>query len=252
MILLKSPSEVEAMRRPGEIVGGAHRKVREFVRPGVTTAEIDQVVEDYIRAEGGEPAFKGYRGYPASVCASVNEEVVHGIPGDRALKEGDIVGVDIGVKAGGFYGDAAQTLPVGGISPAVEKLLKVTREALYRGIDEARIGRRVGDVSHAVQTFVEAAGFSVVRSLVGHGIGRSMHEDPQVPNFGKPGKGPELKAGMVLAIEPMVNAGTFEVEVLEDEWTVVTRDGMPSAHFEHSVAITEDGPIILTNGAVPE
>jgi methionyl aminopeptidase len=252
MILLKSPREVDEMRLPGTIVAGAHAVVREMVRPGVTTGEIDRAVEAYIRERGGTPAFKGYRGYPASVCASVNEEVVHGIPGDRVLEEGDIVGVDIGVKAGGFFGDAAQTLPVGEISAEVRNLLRVTREALYLGIEQAHPGRRIGDLSHAVQTHVESAGYSVVRSLVGHGIGRSMHEEPQVPNFGKPGKGPELKAGMVLAIEPMVNAGTHDVEVLEDEWTVVTRDGKPSAHFEHSVAITEDGPVILTEGAVPE
>ncbi len=252
MILLKSPHEVEKMRLPGEIVGGAHRKARELVAPGVSTAEIDRIVEGYIREKGGEPAFKGYRGYPASVCVSVNEEVVHGIPGERVLQDGDIVGVDIGVQAGGFYGDAAQTIPVGKVSAKIEELLRVTREALYLGIDQARPGNRIGDVSHAVQSHVESSGYSVVRSLVGHGIGRSMHEDPQVPNFGKAGKGPELKAGMVLAIEPMVNAGTHEVDVLDDEWTVVTRDGEPSAHFEHSVAITEDGPVILTNGAVPE
>jgi methionyl aminopeptidase len=250
MILLKSPREVQEMQRPGEIVGGAHRRVREVVQPGVTTGEVDELVEQYIREEGGKPAFKGYRGFPASICISVNQEVVHGIPGDRVLQEGDIVGVDIGVQALGFYADAAQTLPVGNVSEAGEQLLQVTREALYGGIAEAREGNRVGDVSHAVQTLVESHGFSVVRSLVGHGIGRSMHEDPQVPNFGKPGEGPELKAGMVLAIEPMVNAGGFEIEVLSDEWTVVTRDGSLSAHFEHSVAITENGPVILTDGSI--
>jgi methionyl aminopeptidase len=180
----------------------------------------------------------------------VNEEVVHGIPGSRILEEGDIVGVDIGVQALGFYADAAQTVPVGNVSGDAERLLRVTREALYAGIEKARPGNRVGDVSHTVQSRVEENGFSVVRSLVGHGIGRSMHEDPQVPNFGKPGEGPELKSGMVLAIEPMVNAGAFDVEVLSDEWTVVTRDGSLSAHFEHSVAITDDGPVILTDGAI--
>lgn len=251
MILLKSPAEVDKMRRPGEIVGGAHRLVRERIRAGMTTAELDQLVEEYIRSQGGVPAFKGYRGYPASVCASVNDEVVHGIPGSRVLQDGDIVGVDIGVKAGGFYSDAAQTIPVGTISAEARRLLDVTREALHRGIEQARVGNRVGDVSHAVQTCVEKAGFSVVRSLVGHGIGRSMHEDPQVPNFGSPGKGPELKAGMALAIEPMVNVGGREVEVLEDAWTVVTADGSLSAHFEHTVAILDDGPEILTEGAVP-
>jgi methionyl aminopeptidase len=250
MILLKSPAEVQEMRRPGEIVGGAHRKVREALKAGITTREVDDIVETFIRDEGGKPAFKGYRGFPASICISVNEEVVHGIPGSRILEEGDIVGVDIGVQALGFYADAAQTVPVGNVSGDAERLLRVTREALYAGIEKARPGNRVGDVSHAVQSRVEENGFSVVRSLVGHGIGRSMHEDPQVPNFGKPGEGPELKSGMVLAIEPMVNAGAFDVEVLSDEWTVVTRDGSLSAHFEHSVAITDDGPVILTDGAI--
>jgi len=251
LILLKSPKEVLQMQHPGEIVGGAHRKVREALRPGMTTADLDRLVEEYILSRGGRPAFKGYRGFPASVCASVNDEVVHGIPGDRVLEEGDIVGVDIGVQAGGFYSDAAQTLPVGEPSEEARRLLEVTREALYAGIGKARAGSRIGDVSWAVQERVERAGYSVVRTLVGHGIGRSMHEDPQVPNFGEPGRGPVLKPGMALAIEPMVNAGGPEVEVLADKWTVVTRDGSLSAHFEHTVAVTEEGPMILTEGAVP-
>ena len=251
MILLKSPAEVREMEAPAEIVAGAHRKVREIVKAGMTTQEIDRVVEAYIREHGGTPAFKGYRGFPASVCASVNEQVVHGIPGDRVLNEGDIIGVDIGVKSGGFYSDSAQTLAVGRISPEAERLLAVTRSALYAGIAQVRPGNRVGDVSWAVQSFVENAGFSVVRSLVGHGIGRSMHEDPQVPNFGKPGQGPELKPGMAIAIEPMVNAGGWEVDQLDDGWTVVTSDGSWSAHFEHTVAVTEDGAVILTEGAFP-
>ena len=252
MILLKSPDEVVRMRVPEEIVGAAHRKVREIIRPGITTRDLDELVERYIREQGATPAFKGYRGYPASVCVSVNDEVVHGIPGSRRLEDGDVVGVDIGVKAGGFYSDAAQTIAVGTVSKEARKLLRVTREALLKGIRQARVGNRVGDVSHAIQTHVEDAGFSVVRSLVGHGIGRSMHEDPQIPNFGPPGKGPELKAGMAIAIEPMVNAGGREVEVLDDAWTVVTADGSLSAHFEHTVAILDDGPEILTHGAVPE
>lgn len=252
MILLKSPKEVVQMQHPGEIVGGAHRKVREAIHPGMTTAQIDRLVEEYIQERGGKPAFKGYRGFPASVCASVNDEVVHGIPGERALEEGDIVGVDIGVKAGGFYSDAAQTISVGEPSEETRRLLQVTRGALFAGIAQAQAGNRVGDVSAAVQAFVEAAGFSVVRTLVGHGIGRSMHEDPQVPNFGEPGQGPLLKSGMALAIEPMVNAGEPDVEVLPDKWTVVTRDGSLSAHFEHTVAITDEGPMILTEGTVPE
>ena len=239
------------MAAPGKITAGAHRKAREAVRPGVSTREIDRIVEAYIREQGGSPAFKGYRGFPASICTSVNEAVVHGIPGDLVLQEGDIVGVDIGVKSGGFYSDAAQTVPVGRISREAERLLAVTRGALYAGISAVVPGHRIGDVSWAIQGFVERAGFSVVRSLVGHGIGRAMHEEPQVPNFGKPGQGPELKPGMALAIEPMVNAGGYEVEVLDDAWTVVTSDGSLSAHFEHTVVITEDGPLILTEGAFP-
>ncbi len=252
MILLKTDAEVAEMRVAGEIVAGAHKRVREFLKPGVTTGEIDREIEAFIRERGGEPAFKGYRGYPASSCLSVNDEVVHGIPGKKALRQGDIIGVDIGVKAGGFYADAAQTLPVGTIDSEAARLLRVTKEALYLGIDRARAGNRLGDVSHAIQMHVESAGMSVVRSLVGHGIGRSMHEDPQVPNYGRPGEGAVLKAGMVLAIEPMVNAGTHEVEILDDKWTVVTADGSLSAHFEHSVAVTEAGPAILTEGSVPE
>ena len=250
MILLKSQDEVRTMARPNEIVAGAHQRVREALRPGLTTGELDRLVEDFIRGQGGVPAFKGYRGFPASVCASVNEEVVHGIPGSRVLEVGEIIGVDIGVKARGFYGDAAQTLAVGEPSAEAEDLMKVTREALYAGIEQVRVGGRVGDISFAVQSHVEKAGYSVVRSLVGHGIGRSMHEDPQVPNFGSRGKGPELKPGMAIAIEPMVNAGGPDVDVLDDQWTVVTRDGSLSAHFEHTVVVTEDGPVILTDGAV--
>jgi methionyl aminopeptidase len=240
------------MRAAGEIVAGAHKRVREFLKPGVTTAELDREIESTIRDMGGVPAFKGYRGYPAASCLSVNEEVVHGIPGRRVLREGDIIGVDIGVKADGFYADAAQTLPVGGIAAEAARLLRVTKEALYLGIERARAGNRLGDVSHAIQSHVESAGLSVVRSLVGHGIGRSMHEDPQVPNYGRAGEGALLKAGMVLAIEPMVNAGTHEVEILDDKWTVVTADGTLSAHFEHSVAVTESGPSILTEGSIPD
>jgi methionyl aminopeptidase len=250
VILLKSRGEIDQMRRPGEIVAGAHQRVRELVCPGMTTGEIDRAVEEFIRDAGGNPAFKGYRGFPAAACVSVNDEVVHGIPGRRALAEGDIVGVDIGVLCGGFYGDAAQTLPVGRISPEAERLLAVTCDALYAGIEQARVGNRVGDISHAIQVVVEAAGFSVVRDLVGHGIGRSMHEEPQVPNFGRAGVGPRLQAGMTLALEPMVNAGDYAVEVMTDQWTWVTKDGSLSAHFEHSVAVTEDGPVILTEGTI--
>lgn len=246
MIVLKSPEEIAVMRRAGRIVAECHARLREWVKPGVTTGQLNDKVDELIRRLGGLPSFKGYRGYPASICTSVNDEVVHGIPGPRRLAEGDIVGIDIGACVDGFHGDAAYTYPVGQVDPEVERLLQVTEEALYRGIEAARVGGRLSDISHAIQTHVEAAGFSVVRDLVGHGIGRQMHEDPQVPNYGPPGRGVRLRPGMTLAIEPMVNAGTHYVKVLEDQWTVVTVDGKPSAHFEHTVALTPDGVEILT------
>lgn len=224
----------------------ALQRLKEAIRPGVTTGELDRLAEDFIRRHGGMPAFKGYRGYPASLCVSVNEEVVHGIPGDRKLREGDIVSLDLGVVMEGYYGDAAITVPVGEISEEARRLLKVTEEALYKGIEQARPGKRLSDISYAIQKHVEGAGFSVVRDFVGHGIGRELHEDPQVPNFGPPNQGPRLQPGMVLAIEPMVNTGTWKVRILENQWTVVTEDGGLSAHFEHTVAITEKGPEILT------
>lgn len=222
--------------------------LRREVRPGVTTAELDRLAETFIRDHGARPAFKGYRGFPATICPAVNEEVVHGIPGARRLKEGDIVGIDVGVERDGFYGDAAITVPVGEVSPRAAELLRVTREALLEGIAQARPGRRVGDISHAIQSHAERHGFSVVTQLVGHGIGREMHEEPQVPNYGPPGRGPKLMAGQVLAIEPMVNAGGAEVVTQADGWTVVTKDGSLSAHFEHTVAIGPDGPEILSEG----
>lgn len=246
MIVLKSPEEIAVMRRAGRIVAECHARLREWVKPGVTTGQLNDKVDELIRRLGGLPSFKGYRGYPASICTSVNDEVVHGIPGPRRLAEGDIVGIDIGACVDGFHGDAAYTYPVGQVDPEVERLLQVTEEALYRGIEAARVGGRLSDISHAIQTHVEAAGFSVVRDLVGHGIGRQMHEDPQVPNYGPPGRGVRLRPGITLAIEPMVNAGTHHVKVLEDQWTVVTVDGKPSAHFEHTVALTPDGVEILT------
>lgn len=218
-----------------------------MVEPGKTTEELNEVAEKLIQEWGAVPAFKGYRGFPKSICASINEEVVHGIPSlSRKLNIGDIVSIDVGIYKCGYYGDSAVTIPVGEISPSAKKLLQVTQEALRRGIDRARVGYRLFDISYAVQSYVEKEGFSVVRDFVGHGIGKEMHEDPQVPNFGEPGRGLRLKAGMVLAIEPMVNAGGPEVMVLPDRWTVVTRDGSLSAHFEHTVAITEEGPQILT------
>lgn len=246
MIVLKSARELKAMRKAGRVVAGALELMRRTVRPGIPTGELDRLAEEYILGSGARPAFKGYRGFPASICTSVNDEVVHGIPGRRVLQEGDIVSIDIGATFDGYYGDAAITLPVGRINPDAEKLLRVTEESLYEGIRMAYPGRRLSDISHAVQTHVEAHGFSVVREYVGHGIGSSMHEDPQIPNFGPPGVGVTLKSGMTLAIEPMVNAGAFEVIIMGDDWTVKTQDGSLSAHFEHTIAITETGPEILT------
>lgn len=246
MIELKNPSQIAIMRKAGKIVADTLELMRENVRPGVTTGELDRIAEEYIRKCGAIPAFKGYNGFPASLCTSVNEEVVHGFPGLRTLQSGDIISIDCGAIYDGYVGDAAITLPVGEISDEKKKLLQVTEESLYKGIAQAVLGNRLYDISHAIQTHVEAHGLSVVRDYVGHGIGRAMHEDPQVPNYGKPGRGPRLAIGMVLAIEPMVNLGTYEVKVLDDHWTVVTKDGKASAHFEHTVAITENGPEILT------
>jgi methionyl aminopeptidase len=221
--------------------------MRREVRAGVTTIELDRMAEEFIRSHGGRPSFKGYRGFPASICSSVNDEVVHGIPGPRELREGDIVGIDVGVELEGYHGDAAWTFAVGEISQEAQRLLEVTREALALGIAQARPGGRIGDISHAVQTHVEAAGLSVVRELVGHGIGREMHEEPQVPNYGPPGRGPRLMVGQVLAIEPMVNIGGAEVVTGSDGWTIATRDGSLSAHFEHTVAVGATGPVILSD-----
>lgn len=246
MIILKTAEEIAVLREAGRIVARCLEILAEAIRPGITTGELDAIAEAFIRKSGGIPTFKGYFGYPASICTSPNDVVVHGIPGPRVLKDGDIVSIDVGVTYKGFVGDAAYTWPVGRVSEAARKLLRVTEEALHAGIAQARPGNRLGDISHAVQAHVEAHGFSVVRDYVGHGVGRRMHEEPQVPNFGPPGKGPVLAAGMVLAIEPMVNAGGHEVFTDRDNWTVRTRDGKLSAHFEHSVAITEDGPEILT------
>ena len=231
----------------GQIVAGALKEVEKAVRPGVATSELDRTAEEYILKHQAKPAFKGYHGFPAATCTSVNEEVVHGIPSRlRQLNTGDIISVDIGAIINDYVGDAAVTLPVGEIDAEADRLLDVTREALDRGIEKAIVGNRLTDISHAIQTYAENNGFSVVRDFVGHGIGRNMHEEPQVPNYGMPGHGPRLKAGMVLAIEPMVNMGVYEVETLLDNWTVVTKDRKKSAHFEHTVAITEKGPWILT------
>ncbi|MDD4857709.1 MAG: type I methionyl aminopeptidase [Candidatus Krumholzibacteria bacterium] len=246
MIAIRSQPEMDLIRRSGEILVECFATIEALLRPGVTTGELDRVVEEFIRRRGGVPAFKGYQGYPASTCTSVNEQVVHGIPGPRVLEEGDIVGIDIGVARNGYYADASRTYAIGAVSGEARRLMDVTREALDRGIDKVRVGNHLSDVSHEIQRHAEANGFSVVRTLVGHGIGREMHEDPQVPNFGLPGRGPVLVHGMVLAIEPMVNEGSCEVLTLKDKWTFVTVDGKLSAHFEDTVAVTKDGPVIMT------
>lgn len=246
MIILKSPEEIEMIAQSCLIVAKTIDAIKGVVKPGVTTEEIDSFADAYIRANNAVPAFKGYRGYPASICTSVNNEVIHGIPSNRVLKEGDILGVDLGVYKDGFYGDAAYTFPVGKIHPDVERLLKVTEESLYMGIENARADNRVSDISYSIQRHVESNGFSVVKAFVGHGIGRGLHEEPQIPNFGLPGRGPRLRPGMTLAIEPMVNEGGCEVLILDDGWTAVTMDGKLSAHFEHTVLVTSDKPRILT------
>lgn len=248
MIVLKSAREIALMRRAGHILAGVVERLRASVRSGMSTLDIDEDVEAYIHREGAAPAFKGYRGFPATVCVSINEEVVHGIPSPRRkIHEGDIVGLDLGCIVEGYYADCAFTLPVGPVPADVQKLLDVTRESLDRAIQECRPERRLSDVSHAVQSHVEAHGFSIVRAFVGHGIGRALHEEPQIPNFGDPGRGPQLRAGMVLAIEPMVTMGSWEVRILDDGWTAVTQDGSLAAHFEHTVAVTENGPEVLTS-----
>jgi methionyl aminopeptidase len=244
---LRDRDEVEAIRAAAQLVARTLQLMRREVRAGVTTIDLDRLAEEFIRSHGGRPSFKGYRGFPASICASVNDQVVHGIPGPRALREGDIIGIDVGVELEGFHGDAAWTFPVGAVSEEATRLLQVTREALAKGIEQARPGARIGDISHAVQSHVEAAGFSVVRELVGHGIGREMHEEPQVPNYGQPGRGPKLMMGQVLAIEPMVNIGGPDVVTGSDGWTIATKDGSLSAHFEHTVAVDARGPVILSD-----
>lgn len=248
-IFLKTAEEIELMRKANFIVAKVLGQLRETIKPGVTTFQLDKISEQTCHDLGGVPAFKGYYGYPASLCASINEEVVHGIPSrKRVLREGDIVSLDFGAIYQGFYGDAAITVPVGTVSERTRELLKITEEALQKGIEQAQVGKRVADISKAVQTYVETAGFSVVRQYVGHGVGAHLHEEPEVPNYvdGLGKTSPRLKKGMVIAIEPMVNMGTHKVRILEDQWTVVTQDRKPSAHFEHSVAITENGPQILS------
>jgi methionyl aminopeptidase len=247
MVQLKSHAEIDIMRRANVIVAEVLQAISEDIQPGVTTADLDEKAERIIRKKGGVPAFKGYGGFPATLCTSINEEVVHGIPSkDRALKDGDIIGVDCGVCLEGFFGDSAVTFAVGKISEDAARLMKVTDEALQKAIEKAKVGNRLSDISHAVQSHVEPQGYSVVKSFVGHGIGKSLHENPQIPNFGPPGKGIRLKAGMVFAIEPMINSGSSDVVVLSDGWTAKTSDESLSAHFEHSVAITDSGPYVLS------
>ncbi len=248
MINIRTGREIDLIRQSSRILAGALRLAASRIAPGVITADLDEEIGAYIRAQGAIPAFKGYNGYPANTCISIDEQVVHGIPGQRALQSGEIVSVDVGVLWNGYCSDAARTFRVDVISAEKERLLTYTKQSLYKGIDQAREGNRLSDIGHAVQSHVEAAGFSVVRDLVGHGIGQAMHEEPQIPNYGPPHQGPRLKAGMVFAIEPMINAGTWRVRTLPDQWTVVTEDGKPSAHFEHTVVITKGDPEILTEG----
>jgi methionyl aminopeptidase len=246
MIVCKSPAELERMKAANQLVAEVLAALREAVRPGVTTGDLDAMAESHIRAGGGEPAFKGYHGFPATICASVNEEVIHGIPSQRELVEGDVISIDLGAVLDGFYGDSAITVPVGRVSERAAELLQVTEESLHRAIAQVKVGARISDLGHAVQQHVEQHGFSVVREFVGHGIGSRLHEDPQIPNYGVPGRGPRLAEGMVLAIEPMVNMGEPAVRVLGDRWTAVTKDGQLSAHFEHTVAVTKAGALVLT------
>lgn len=250
MVILKTREEIEKLRVSNQIVAEVLENLKGLIQPGITTKELDRYAEEMTLKKGGKPAFKGYMGYPSSLCVSVNSEVVHGIPSDRVLKDGDIVSLDFGTYYQGYYGDSAVTLPVGDISENAKRLIAITNEALYKGIAEARTDNRLGDISAAVQKHVESAEFSVVRDFVGHGIGQKLHEEPQIPNFGIRGRGIALKAGMVFAIEPMVNEGSYHVKVMKDGWTVITSDGSLSAHFEHTIAVTKNGPEILS--IVPE
>lgn len=246
MIIIKNNKEIDLMRSAGKIVAETLLLVEEKVRPGITTAEIDRIAEEFITKHGAKPSFKGLYGFPASLCISVNEQVVHGIPGGYVLKDGDIISVDCGANINGFHGDAARTFGVGNISEEAERLINVTKESFFKGIEYAKVGNRLTDISHEIQNYVEASGFSVVRDFVGHGIGRVVHEDPEVPNYGRPGRGPKLVQGMALAIEPMVNVGNYKVKTLSNDWTVVTSDGSLSAHYENTIVILPDGPEILT------
>ncbi len=248
MIYIRSEEEIKKIAESNRINYQALMMLKDYIKPGISTKQLDNLAEDYIRSMDAEPAFKGYKGFPATICASTNSEIVHGIPSkDRVLKQGDIISIDVGVKKNQYYGDAAYTYTVGEVNGEIQKLLETTQQSLYKGIKEAVAGNNLSDISNAVQTHVESNGFSVVRDLVGHGIGRKLHEDPEVPNFGEPGRGPKLKKGMCLAIEPMVNVGDFRIKTLDDKWTVVTQDGSLSAHFEHTITITDNGPLILAD-----
>ena len=249
MIVCKSPAEIEKMRVASLLVSDVLAELATMARPGISTLDLDAAAERMVREAGAEPAFKGYRGYPCTLCASVNEQVIHGIPSKRALNDGDIISLDMGVKMNGFFGDSAITVPVGRVSDEAQRLLQVTQASLEKGIDQVRLGGRISDIGHAIQTHVEAHGFSVVREFVGHGIGASLHEEPQIANYGDPGRGPRFVEGMTLAIEPMVNVGKPGVKMLSDGWTAITRDGSLSAHFEHTVAVTKNGPLVLTRAA---
>jgi methionyl aminopeptidase len=249
VIICKSPAEIEKMRAAAAIVADVLAELAALVAPGVATLDLDREAERLVRAAGAEPAFKGYRGYPSTLCAAVNDQVIHGIPSKRPLAEGDIISLDMGVKKNGFFADSAITVPVGRVSDEAQRLLRVTQESLEKGIEQVRVGGRISDIGHAIQRHVEASGFSVVREFVGHGIGASLHEEPQIANYGDPGRGPRLAEGMTLAIEPMVNVGRPAVKMLPDGWTAVTKDGSLSAHFEHTVAVTKDGPLVLTRAA---
>ena len=252
MIMLKSSREIEIMRRSGKITSKTLAMLIEAAKPGVTTGELDRLADQSIRSMGGVPTFIGYHGYPAAICASVNDEVVHGMPGDRVLQDGDLLSIDIGTTLDGYVSDSAVTVAIGNVSEAAKRLMRVTQECLMLGIAAMQAGNRLGDIGWAVQQHAESNGYGVVRALVGHGVGRKMHEDPQVPNYGNPGEGTVLRKGLVLAIEPMITEGTYEVATLEDGWTVVTEDGKLAAHFEHTIAITDDGPKILTLRDVAE
>ncbi|WP_416197518.1 MAG: type I methionyl aminopeptidase [Sporanaerobacter sp.] len=246
MVIIKTMEEIEKMQKAGEILANCHKEIAKIIKPGISTIEIDEFAEEYMKKHGATPEQKGYEGYPFATCASVNDEICHGFPNKKPLKNGDIVTIDMVVNLDGWLADSAWSYAVGDISPEAEKLLKVTKNALYIGIEKAVIGNRIGDISHAIQAYVEGEGFSVVRDFVGHGIGRNMHEDPQVPHFGRPGRGLRLMEGMVLTIEPMVNIGTYHCKIDENQWTARTLDGKLSAQYEHTLAITKDGPIIIT------